>query len=407
MAETGTSEALVIEPAARIESVRYAIRNIVGEALKLERAGKEILYCNVGDPLKFDFRTPPHLVEAVHRAMVDGQNGYGPSAGLPEAREAIAKDAVRSGLPGVAAEDVLVTAGASEAIELSLTALLDPGDEVLLPTPGYPLYNAVAAKLQVRVVPYFLDEERGWAIDAAEVERQVTPRTRAIVICNPNNPTGGLDDRPALEALLDVARRKGLAVFSDEIYDRLTYGEPHVPTAALAEDVPIVTFNGLSKAYLACGWRVGWAIFSNPKLTSKLKAATLRLADARLCGPTPAQYAVRPALEGPQDHIAEMMARLRERRDLTARRLNAIRGISVVAPRGAFYCMPRIQLPGVVDDEAFVLELLRETGVLFVHGSGFGQKPGTQHFRVVFLPPPAVLERAYDRLEAFVRARWS
>jgi alanine-synthesizing transaminase len=151
---------------------------------------------------------------------------------------------------------------------------------------------------------------------------------------------------------------------------------------------------------------VGWAIFSSPGLTSKLRAAVLRLADARLCGPSPAQHAIRPALEGPQGHIAEMMARLRERRDLTVRRLNAIRGLSVVAPRGAFYCMPRIQLPGVVDDEAFVLELLRETGVLFVHGSGFGQKPGTQHFRVVFLPPPGVLERAFDRLEAFIRARW-
>lgn len=395
----------MVEPAARIQNVRYAIRNVVSEALKLERAGRKILYCNVGDPLKFDFPTPPHLVEAVCRAMKDGHNGYGPSPGLQEAREAVARDATTRGLPGVRAEDVLITSGASEAIELTLTALLDPGDSLLLPSPGYPLYNAVAAKLGVEVIPYHLEEERGWTIDAGEVERLVGPRTRAVVICNPNNPTGGLTDRAGLLRLLEVARRHRLAVLSDEIYDRLLYGAPHVPTATLAEDLPVVTFNGLSKAYLACGWRVGWAIFSNPGHTEKLRAAVLRLGDARLCSPLPQQYAVRPALEGPQDHIPQMMAKLAERRALTVRRLNAIPGLSCVEPGGTFYAMPRIDLPGVVDDERFVLDLLQETGVLFVHGSGFGQKPGTRHFRVVFLPPPEVLGRAFDLLEQFVRAR--
>jgi len=393
----------VVEPAARIQNVRYAIRNVVAEALKVEREGREILYCNVGDPLKFDFATPPHLVEAVHKAMLDGHNGYAPSPGLMQAREAVAKDATARGFPGVSAEDVLITAGASEAIELTLTAMLDPGDALLLPSPGYPLYNAVAAKLQVEVVPYHLDEARGWSVDADEVDRLAGPRTRAVVICNPNNPTGGLTDKAGLLKLLEVARRRRLAVLSDEIYDRLLYGAPHTPTATLAEDVPVVTFNGLSKAYLACGWRVGWAIFSNRGLTSSLKAAALRLADARLCGPAPAQFAVKPALEGPQDHIPQMMGKLRERRDLTVRRLNAIPGVSCVEPGGAFYAMPRLQLPGVTDDERFVIDLLHATGVLFVHGSGFGQAIGTQHFRVVFLPPPAVLERAFDKLEAFVR----
>jgi alanine-synthesizing transaminase len=395
----------VVEPAARIQNVRYAIRNVVTEALKLEREGREILYCNVGDPLKFDFATPPHMVEAVSRAMHDGHNGYAPSPGLMQAREAVANDATARGLPGVGPEDVMITAGASEAIELALTALLDPGDSILLPSPGYPLYNAVAAKLQVDVIPYHLDEAHGWSVDAAEIDRLAGPRTKAVVLCNPNNPTGGLTDKAGILPLLEVARRRRLAVLSDEIYDRLLYGAPHTPTATLAEDVPIVTFNGLSKAYVACGWRVGWAIFSNRKLTSALRGAALRLADARLCGPAPAQFAVKPALEGPQDHIPEMMARLRVRRDLTVRRLNAIPGLSCVEPGGAFYAMPRLQIPGVADDERFVLDLLRETGVLFVHGSGFGQRPGTQHFRVVFLPPPAVLERAFDRLEQFVRSR--
>jgi alanine-synthesizing transaminase len=311
-----------VQPASRIESVRYAIRNIVVEAQKLEQEGREVLYCNVGDPLKFDFTTPPHMVEAVHRAMRDGYNGYGPSAGVLEAREAIAADAALRGLPGVTPEHVLVTTGASEAIELTLTALLNPGDGVLLPSPGYPLYNAVAAKLQADVVPYQLDESNGWSIDVGELRRLITPRTKALVICNPNNPTGGLNDRGVLARVLELARQHRLLVLSDEIYDRLLYDLPHVPTASVAQDVPVVTFNGLSKAYLACGWRVGWAIFSAHPELIPLRAAVLRLADARLCGPTPPQYAVKPALEGPQDHIPEMMERLRARRATPCRALS-------------------------------------------------------------------------------------
>ncbi len=393
-----------VRVARRIADVRYAIRNIVEQAAKLEATGRQILYCNIGDPLKFDFRTPPHLVEAVSRAMRDGYNGYAPSAGVLEAREAVAKDASSHGLSGVTAEHVVITSGASEAIEMAMTALFEPGQSVLLPSPGYPLYNAVAAKLSLEVIPYHLDESRAWALDFDELEAVVRPDTRAIVVCNPNNPTGGTYDRKALERLLELARRHQLVVLSDEIYDRLTYEGTHVPTATVADDVPILTFGGLSKVYLACGWRVGWVVFNNPKLTGELERAVLRLADARLCSPAPPQFAVRPALEGSQAHIEEMMRSLRERRDLTVRRINAIAGLSVVEPKGAFYAMARIELPQVTDDEQFVLGLLREKGVLFVPGSGFGQKEGTRHFRVVFLPPPEVLNDAFDRLDAYVRA---
>ncbi|MHB8876672.1 MAG: aminotransferase class I/II-fold pyridoxal phosphate-dependent enzyme [Myxococcaceae bacterium] len=395
----------MIKPAARIENVRYAIRNIVAEAQKVEATGKEILYLNVGDPLKFDFRTPPHLIEAVHKAMIDGKNGYAPSAGIPQARKAIAADAERKGMKGVSPDDVLVTTGASEAIEIALTALLEPGESVMLPSPNYPLYDAVVAKIGAQSIPYYLDEANGWSLDLAEIEAKVGPKTRAIVLGNPNNPTGGWYSKEALEGLLDIARRKNLVVLSDEIYDRLTYDKPHVATGSLATDVPIISFNGLSKAYLACGWRVGWMVFCNPHLTRELRVAVQRLADARLCSPTPPQYAVAPALEGPQDHIPEMMKRLRVRRDLTVKRLNAIPGISCVEPAGAFYAMPRLQLPGVESDEQWVIKLVRATGVLFVHGSGFGQRPGTQHFRVVFLPPPEVLTKAFDLLDQFVRAQ--
>jgi alanine-synthesizing transaminase len=396
----------VIVPARRIENVKYAIRNVVAEAKKLEALGQKILYLNIGDPLKFDFVTPPHMIEAVHRAMRDGHNGYAPSVGVLEARAAVAREAERSGLPGVTPDDVLITTGASEAIDLTLTALLEPGESVLLPSPGYPLYNAVAAKIGVQVVPYQLDEARGWSLDVSEIDGLVTKSTRAIVIGNPNNPTGAVQDRATLEALLDLARRHKLVVLSDEIYDKLTFDAKHIPTASLARDVPIVTFNGLSKNYLACGWRIGWVIFNNAHLLKDYKAGVLRLADARLSSPLPNQMAIAPALEGPQDHIPEMMKRLRVRRDLTTSRINAIRGLSLVEPHGAFYAMPRLELAGVTSDEAFVMDLLRETGVLFVHGSGFGQKPGTMHFRIVYLPPKETLERAYGLLKEFVETRY-
>ncbi|QRK12399.1 aminotransferase class I/II-fold pyridoxal phosphate-dependent enzyme [Archangium violaceum] len=398
----------MVRPAKHIENVRYAIRNVVAEASRLEAQGREILYLNIGDPLKFDFRTPPHLIEAVHRAMRDGHNGYAPSAGIPEAREAIAREAQRNGIPGVTPADVVVSTGASEALDLALTALLEPGERVLLPCPGYPLYNALMARLSAQGVPYSLDEENGWSLDLEEIDALCTPGTRAILLCNPNNPTGAVLERKVLEDLLEIARRRGLVVLSDEIYDKLLYDKdkPHVPAASLATDVPIITFSGMSKAYLACGWRVGWLVFNNAHLMPELKSAVMRLADARLCGPAPQQYAIAPALDGPQDHIPEMMKRLRSRRDLMVRRINAIPGLSVVEPAAAFYAMPRIQLPGVLNDEDFVLSLLRTTGVLFVHGSGFGQKAGTTHFRVVFLPPEDILTTAFDRLEAFVRERY-
>lgn len=391
----------MIRSAPHIANVKYAIRNIAAEAARLEAQGMPVLRCNIGDPLRFDFSTPPHLIEAVAKAVRDGQNFYVASAGLLEARAAIAGSMTPPALP----EDVFVTAGVSEALDLALTALLSPGDEVLLPSPGYPLYNAIAARLQVTAIPYQLDEGRGWALDALAIAPLITPKTRAIVLCNPNNPTGAVATREQLEAVLELARRHGLVVISDEIYDRLLLEGSHVPTATLAGDVPLITLNGLSKAYLAPGWRVGWLVINTPTLLADVAGAIQRLADARLCGPGPFQYAVKPALEGPQDHLVEVLGKLRSRREVTVRRLSAMPGVSLVAPRGAFYAMPSLTRPWAGGDEAFVLELVRSTGVLFVHGEGFGQKPGTQHFRVVFLPQENVLNEAFDRLEKFLASR--
>ena len=391
----------MIQPAKHIANVKYAIRNIAAAAAKLEAQGMKILPCNIGDPLRFDFATPPHLIEAVTKALRDGHNQYVASAGLKEAREAVAAHLK----PAVRPEDVFITAGVSEALDLALTALLEAGDEVLLPSPGYPLYNAIAARLQAKVVPYFLDESKGWALDADDIASKVSPRTKAIVICNPNNPTGAVATRAQLEAVLAVARKHNLVVLSDEIYDRLLFTGEHVPTATLCDDVPLITLNGLSKAYLCPGWRVGWLAFHTPKLLANVATAVQRLADARLCGPGPFQYAVKPALTGPQDHIADAMKKLRSRRDLMVKRLRAMPGVSIVEPQGAFYALPSLHREWAGGDEAFVLELVRETGVLFVHGEGFGQKPGTRHFRVVFLPPENVLSAAFDGLEKFLHAR--
>jgi alanine-synthesizing transaminase len=396
----------VIRAARHLENVRYAIRNIAAEASRLEAQGQRILHCNIGDPVRYGFTPPPHLVEAVTKALRDGAHGYAPSPGLLSAREAIARRMATQGLPHVSPADVFVTSGVSEAIDLLMTALLEPGDEVLLPSPGYPLYNAVAARLQAKVVSYQLDEARGWALDVAALEALVTPRTRALVLCNPNNPTGAVADVASVKALLEVARRHQLPVLADEIYDQLLFDEVHVPIATLAPpDVPLVVLNGLSKSHLVPGWRQGWMVFATPHLLKDVMQAIGRLTDARLCGPTPLQAAIAPALDGPQTHLGPLVETLRRRRDLTVARLNAIEGISCVAPRGAFYAMPRLQLPGLQSDEQFVLKLVRETGVLFVHGEGFGQAPGTHHFRVVFLPPEETLREAFDRLADFV-SRW-
>ncbi len=390
----------MVQAPSHLAHVKYAIRNIAAEAARVEAAGTPIVHCNIGDPLKFDFRTPPHLVEAVTRALADAKSHYVPSAGVTEARVAVAAS-VR---PPVRPEDVFITSGVSEALDLALTALLAPGDEVLLPRPGYPLYNAIAARLQAKAVPYDLDEARGWALDTEAVAAAVTPRCKALVLCNPNNPTGAVATRAQLEGVLEVARRHGLVVLSDEIYDRLLFEGAHVPTATLATDVPLITLNGLSKAYLAPGWRVGWLVFHTPALMPDVIAAVQRLTDARLCGPGPFQYAVRPALEGPQDHLAEALAKLRARRDLTVARLRALPHVSVVSPQGAFYALPSLDRDWPGGDEGFVLDLVRQTGVLFVHGEGFGQRPGTRHFRVVFLPPEPVLTKAFDGLQRFLGA---
>jgi alanine-synthesizing transaminase len=392
--------------ASRMSNVRYAIRDLVVAAEEVAREGHEILYLNIGDPCKFDFHTPPHMIEAVLKAMVDGHNGYAESLGIEPAIEAIRREAERNGFREI--ESIFIGYGSGEVIDSCLTALLNPGDNVLTPSPEYPLYGAILAKLDCPANAYDQDEEHNWEPDVDEMARKINSRTRAILLITPNNPTGAVYSRRTLEKILELARRHNLIIFADEIYDKLIFddAERHVSIATLATDVPIVTFNGLSKPYLVPGWRIGWAIATGPhEVLHPYLTAVHRLLRARLSAPHPFQHAIKPALEGPQDHIIEMLRKLKRRADLTVEWARRTPRVSLVAPKAAFYAYARLDIPD--DDLTFVTDLLKEKHVLTVHGSGFGQKPGTKHFRIVFLAPEYVLSEAYDKMTDFLEKRYS
>ena len=391
-----------IPVARRVSGFVYAIRNIVVEARKVEAAGKKVRYLNIGDPITFGFKTPPHMIEAVERAMRDGHNGYAPSVGILPAREAVASELSRRGMP-VTADRVVITSGTSEGIELTLTAIAEGGDEVLVPSPTYPLYTAVLAKIGARPVFYRKDPANGWLPDVNEIEHLISPATKALVVIDPNNPTGALYPDSVRRGLIEIADKHNIPLLADEVYGDLAYDGPVPPMASLYPDAPIISFSSLSKAYLAPGWRAGWmAVGSTPRLDDVL-AGVKKLADGRLCSTGPMEFAIPAALNGDRSHETGFRAALRERADLTVSRLNAIPGMHTVAPSAAFYAMPQVTLPRGVTDEDYVLALLRATGVLCVYGSGFGTNPQDGFFRVVFLADPAELSGIYDLIAEFTR----
>ena len=389
-----------IPVAQRVDRFTYAIRNIVAEAQRVEATGKRVRYLNIGDPVAFGFHTPLHLVETVERAMRDGHNGYGPSAGLAPAREAVAAEYTTRGFP-VGADRVFLTAGTSEGIELALTAMVDADGEVLVPMPTYPLYTAVLAKIGARARFYRTDPARGWMPDLDHLASLITPATRVLVVIDPNNPTGAVYSTSTRRALVELADRHGIAMLADEVYGDLGYEGPVPPIGSLEPDAPIISFSSLSKAYLAPGWRAGWmAVGRSPRLDA-VAGAIRKLADGRLCSTVPMQYAVTAALTGDRSHQASFRAALKERAVITADALNAMRGVTCVAPAGAFYAMPQVSLPPGRTDEEYVLALLRETGVLCVYGSGFGLPPADGYLRIVFLAPPAQLREIYSLMADF------
>ncbi len=393
---TGTS----VHVSERVSAFSYAIRNIVAEARKVEATGRKVQYLNIGDPVQFGFRTPPHLIEAVERAMRDGRNGYVASAGIEPARLAVSDEYARRGMP-VSPDRVVITQGTSEGIELALSVLADPGDEVLVPTPTYPLYTAVLSKIGARAVYYRTDPGRDWQPDLDDIRRRTTAATRAIVVIDPNNPTGAVYPEPTRRALIDFAESAGLTILADEVYGDLAFGGPAPLLGSLAPDAAVISFSSLSKAFLAPGWRTGWLVVGRtPRLDDVLNGIR-KMADGRLCSAGPMQYAVAPALEGDRSHQREFARTLQERAELATRRISAIPGMRCVLPRAAFYAMPQVQLPPGRTDEDYVLGLLKTAGILCVHGSGFGMPADQGYFRIVFLPSPDELTEIFDRMGSF------
>lgn len=393
----------MIESAERIKNYSYAIRHVARAAEELVRAGREVIYLNIGDPQVYGFHPPAHIVEPVARALRDSFTGYSQSAGLPEAREAVANYATNLGAP-TQPDEVLVTSGASEAADILLTALLDAGDEVLLPAPGYPIYPAIISKLGAISRYYQLDPANAWQLSVDEIGARINSRTRALVIINPNNPTGQIVPDETVSQLLELAQRHNILVITDEVYRELCFDAAPTPASVLAEvmGVPLVTLESLSKTHLVPGWRTGWMRFTHAEKMPDLIRSIHKLAGGRLCSPTPTQYAVRPALEGDREFQKDFIKELRVRRDLAVRLVKNTPGLSCAVPQAAFYLM--IKADSMVDrtDENFVIELMQETGVLVVHGSGFGLDPHSGCFRMVYLADEATLDIVFGRVDRFL-----
>ena len=392
---------------SKLDNVLYDVRGpVVDEATHMEEAGTHVLKLNIGNPAPFGFRTPDEVIYDMRQQLTDCE-GYSNAMGLFSARKAIMQYAQLKHIPNVNINDIYTGNGVSELINLCMSALLDNGDEILIPSPDYPLWTACATLAGGKPVHYICDEESEWYPDIDDIRKKINDRTKAIVIINPNNPTGALYPKEVLEQIVQVAREHQLIIFSDEIYDRLVMdGEKHISIASLAPDLFCVTFSGLSKSHMIAGFRVGWMILSGNKAVAKDYIEGLNmLSNMRLCSNVPGQSIVQTALGGHQSVEDYIMpgGRIYEQREFIYKALTDIPGISAVKPKAAFYIFPKIDTKkfNIVNDEQFVLDLLREKKVLLIHGGGFNwQQP--DHFRVVYLPRIEVLKKATDSMADFL-----
>jgi alanine-synthesizing transaminase len=398
----------MVSQASRLRDVRYDIRGpVLRRARELEAEGHQILKLNLGNPAPFGLTAPDAVVDGVVRSIDEAQ-GYSDARGIYPAREAVAASFQRKGVAGVGPDDVFLGNGVSELIVMALQGLVDDGDEVLIPSPDYPLWTGAVGLCGGRAVHYCCDERAGWAPDLGHVAEQITPRTRALVIINPNNPTGAVYSREILLGLLDLARRHGLLVLTDEIYDQILYDDAvHECAAALAPDLLVLTLGGLSKTYRLAGFRSGWLVVSGPRRDAAEYLEGLELlANMRLCPNVPAQHAIAPALGG-QHSVADLLrpgGRLRDQRDRAWQAMNEIPGVDCVKPAGALYLFPRLDpdVHKISDDERMVIDLLEQQHLLLSHGSGFNL-PTTDHLRLVFLAAVDVLDDAIGRLARFLQ----
>lgn len=393
---------------SKLDNVLYDVRGpVVEEAGRMEEAGTHVLKLNIGNPAPFGFRTPDEVIYDMRQQLTECE-GYSDAKGLFSARKAIMQYAQLKHIPKVSIGDIYTGNGVSELINLSMSALLDNGDEILIPSPDYPLWTACATLAGGKAVHYICDEQSEWYPDLDDIEKKITDRTKAIVIINPNNPTGALYPEEILQKIVDIARRHQLIIFSDEIYDRLVMdGEKHISIASLAPDLFCVTFSGLSKSHMIAGYRIGWMILSgNKKHVKDYIEGINMLSNMRLCSNVPAQSIVQTALGGHQsvnDYIIPG-GRIYEQREFIYKALTDIPGITAVKPKAAFYIFPKIDTKkfNITDDEKFALDLLREKKILLIHGGGFNWKE-PDHFRVVYLPRVEVLEKAARNIADFLR----
>lgn len=392
----------------KLNNVLYDVRGpVVDEANRMEEMGMNILKLNIGNPAPFGFRTPEEVIFDMKRQLTDCE-GYSDSKGLFAARKAIMQYAQLRNIPNVDVSDIYTGNGVSELINLCMQALLDEGDEILIPAPDYPLWTATATLSGGKVVHYLCDEKSDWYPDIEDIKKKVNSRTKAIVIINPNNPTGAVYPKEVLEQIVEVARQNQLIIFSDEIYDRLVMDdEEHVSIASLAPDLFCVTFSGLSKSHMIAGFRIGWMVLSgNKKIAKDYISGINMLSNMRLCSNVPAQSIVQTALGGYQsvNEYIKPGGRIYEQREFIYEALNSIPGISVVKPKAAFYAFPRIDVKkfNITDDVKFALDFLKEKKVLVVQGSGFNW-PEPDHFRIVYLPRIEILKESMDNLGDFLQ----
>lgn len=397
-----------VKVSTRASNIEYAIRDVIVHTQELIQNGRKIYYLNIGDPAAFDFKTPQYVKDALCQAIAKDDNYYSQSEGRPELREAIVRKEKRVNDVEITANNVIITEGISEGIQMILAALVEKGDEILFPGPTYPPYISYTKFFDGKPVAYETIEKENWIPNIDDLRSKISEKTRAIVITNPNNPTGSVYSSKMIKEMLDIAGEHNLPVLSDEIYDQLTYEKEFVSAAHLTKDVPVIGLNGFSKVYQMTGWRLGYMYFKGQgKVLENLRLGVEKQCRIRLCANTPVQIAGAAALNGPQDFVKGIVDRLRERRDFAWKRLNEIEGISATKPEGAFYIFPKIAEVGArwKTDMDFVVQLLRETGVLIVNGSGFDPVYGKGHARIVFLPPVDQLEEAFNALERFMKNR--
>jgi len=390
----------------RVNDIEYAIRDIAVIANQLEQTGKKIYHLNIGDPLKYDFITPPFISEALATVSRDGKNFYADSLGVIELRKEISNFMKKKKNLDVDFEDILITAGVTEGIYFLLAALIERGEELLIPGPTYPLYINNTKFYDGIPIEYELDEKEGWDPNIEDIRNKINEKTQAILICSPNNPTGVLYSEKKVKQIIDLAGEYNLPIISDEIYDQITYEKEYVSPASLSKDVPIIGMNGFSKSDLMTGWRLGYLYYHDPEnKLYELKEGMAKMARARLSASSIAQYAAIEIFKTKSNHTQELVRKLRERRDYSYNRIRKIEGINCVNANGAFYLFPKIDFDEFDrwdNDKDFAIDLLKETGVCSVYGSGFGNF-GKGHIRLTFLPNIDILEKVYDLFENFLK----